>query len=392
LLLFVALFNIPVATAQEENSVSSRPLPQHQRLQQAYNFYDEMASDMHWFEFPLDICLRRGDTSDYIWGIKSNLLILGDLPSQAFIASNEFDSLMYQALIHFQERHGLLADGVFGQATIAAMNVPVAQRMEQLTLNIGRWKTLDTTMSQPYIMVNIPDFTLQVIENNETALQLRVVVGKSSTKTPLLQSTITQVVLNPSWYVPRSIIQNEIVPLQKKNKSYLDMHQMKLYDIRSGKRTAIDPDKVDWSTVSAGNFPYYVEQLPGPANALGRIKFLFPNPFDVYLHDTPQKALFQHPVRMYSHGCVRVEKPVELAAYLLGKDQNLDQKKITQLIDAGEKNKFIKLQKPVPVTITYITAWVDDEWRLHFRNDVYKYDRQEEKVDVAQANVTHVHP
>ncbi|QHT67610.1 L,D-transpeptidase family protein [Rhodocytophaga rosea] len=344
------------------------------QLKLYHQFYSQIDAEQRWTYFPADTVIRPGQASDLIYGIRSNLLLTGDLSATQDLATNTLDSLLVKALAKFQFRHGLTTDGIFGNSTLQAMNVPVSKRVEQISINMERWRTYTGVATQPYIFVNIPDFTLQVIEGDSVALKMKVIVGKKTSKTVLMQSEVKYIVLNPSWNVPQGIAAKEILPLLKKNPHYLTDHQMRIYSKQAGQRTEIHPDSVDWQSMTPANFHYLVEQIPGETNALGKVKFIFPNEYDIYLHDTAQRGLFSKTVRAMSHGCVRVEKPIELAAFLLRNDAAWSAKKINEFIAKGTESTGIRLRTPVPVSINYFTAWTDNNSQLHFRNDIYNYD------------------
>jgi murein L,D-transpeptidase YcbB/YkuD len=244
----------------------------------------------------------------------------------------------------FQLRHGLEPDGVVGPATLRALNVPAADRVRQIELNLERWRWLPRDPGGRHVMVNVAGFELAAVEDGRTALSMRIIVGKTYQRTPLFTSAMTQVVLNPSWHVPASITSKEIVPRLKRDPGYL---------ARQG---------FYWSNGR-------LIQRPGPQNALGRIKFLFPNRFNVYLHDTPSRSLFERTVRTFSHGCMRVEKPLELARWVLGWTPETLEAAL-----ATRRERSIPLPVPLPVHVAYWTAWVDGEGVLQLREDVYGRD------------------
>jgi murein L,D-transpeptidase YcbB/YkuD len=346
------------------------------QLQAFHQQYSKIVSQHNWTYFPADTVLRKGDISDLVYGLRSNLILTGDLAAQDDYATNILDSLLAKAIVKFQIRHGLAADGVFGNATIAASNVAISKRADQIAVNIDRWRTFSQPARQPYIFVNIPDFSLQVIDKDTAALKMKVIVGKKSTKTVEMQRELKYIVLNPSWKVPKGIAAKEILPLQQKNPAYLTQHRMRLYSQQNGQRTEVNPDSLNWQAMTPANFHYLIEQVPGEVNALGKVKFVFPNEHDIYLHDTSQRSLFNKRVRALSHGCVRVEKPVELAAYLLKNDPDWRVKRIKEFIANNSESVGIRLRSPVPIIIAYFTAWVDENAQLHFRDDVYDYDQQ----------------
>jgi L,D-transpeptidase YcbB len=250
----------------------------------------------------------------------------------------------------FQERNGLDADGAVGPGTLEALNVPAADRVRQIEINLDRWRWLPRDLGERYVMVNIAGFALDVIEAGKPALSMRVVAGKPTNRTPMFTGTMTHLVLNPYWNVPSGILKKEILPHIARDPGYLARQNMEM--LPGGK----------------------VRQKPGANNALGKIKFLFPNRFDVYLHDTPSRSLFSRSVRTFSHGCIRVEKPLELAEYLLKEDPAWTPEKIQKALAKG-KESWVKIPNPLPVHLAYWTAWVDDAGVTQFRKDVYGRDK-----------------
>jgi murein L,D-transpeptidase YcbB/YkuD len=287
-----------------------------------------------------------------------------------FIASEIFNNDLANAIRHFQKRHGLKVDGRVGPATLAALNIPVSERIQQILVNMERWRWEPTQLEARHILVNMASFTLEVVEDQQAALSMKVIVGKPSRSTPAFSQAITHMVLNPYWNVPRSIAIRDILPRVRRDPTYLDRQQFHLFRSDNEQTVEIDPNRIDWNDLAPNNFPYLLRQDPGPHNALGRIKFILPNKFSIYLHDTPQRHLFQKEVRSFSSGCVRLEKPLELARHLLNYEQDWDKEKIMGLL-GSQHRKVVKLQKPVPVHIVYRTAWVNQGNVLNFRKDIY---------------------
>ena len=241
----------------------------------------------------------------------------------------------------------------------------------QITRNMERWRWLPQDLGQRYILVDVPAYTLDVVERNQSVLTMRVVVGKPSWPTPVLSASMSYVVLSPDWRVPPNIAARELVPILRANPGYLAQHNMRL---SSGSRT-VDPRSIDWGQVSTKNFPYTLRQEPGPKNPLGTIKFIFPNRFQVYLHDTPSRALFTKPERAFSHGCIRVEKPTELAEYVLR--GVLSRERI--VAGLGKRtSRTVPLAEPLPTYLVYRTVLVKDDGTLQFRPDIYGYDARQE--------------
>ncbi len=287
-----------------------------------------------------------------------------------FIASEIFDNDLADAIRFFQKRHGLKVDGRVGPATLTALNIPVSERIQQILVNMERWRWEPTQMETRHILVNMASFTLEVVEDQQATISMKVIVGKPGRSTPAFSQAMTHIILNPYWNVPRSIAIRDILPRIRRDPTYLDRQQFHLFRSDDEQTVEIDSTRIDWSNLDTTNFPYLLRQDPGPQNALGRIKFMLPNKFSIYLHDTPQRHLFQKEVRSFSSGCVRLEKPLELARHLLDYEQGWDKEKISGLL-GSQHRKVVKLQKPVPVHIVYRTVWVNQGNVLNFRKDVY---------------------
>ena len=249
----------------------------------------------------------------------------------------------------------------------------LARRIRMIELNMERWRWVpDSLLENRYVMVNIPDFSLRVVEGNRTVLAMRVVVGKEFSRTPMFTDEITYMVLNPTWNIPASIAADEILPEVQKDASYLKRNNMRVFSDETDRATELDPADVDWSSLSAEDFRYAIRQDPGPANPVGHVKFMCPNQFNVYLHDTPADQLFNASARDFSHGCIRLEKPVDFAVYLM-KDKGWGPATVTAAFDSAH-NSSVKVPEPLPVRIFYWTVFSDDRGALQFRDDVYGLD------------------
>ncbi|MEM1164500.1 MAG: L,D-transpeptidase family protein, partial [Pseudomonadota bacterium] len=290
-----------------------------------------------------------------------------DVPRQAF-EPTLFDEPMVEALQRFQARHGLNLDGVIGPATLKQLNISPRTRAEQIAVNLERLRWMNRDLGERHILVNLAGFTMAVMNNGTPEFTSRVVVGKARKhQTPEFSETMTYMVVNPSWNVPRSIATKEILPKLRNDPSYLSRKGMRI--------VGADASSIDWSTVTAGTFPGRIVQRPGRGNALGTVKFMFPNRFAIYLHDTPSKRLFNRDVRAYSHGCVRVEKPHEFAAYLLNGQVDNPQGYFNALLKK-RRERHVNLDSPLPVHLTYRSAWIDENGVEQFRGDVYGRDRK----------------
>ena len=282
-----------------------------------------------------------------------------------------FDTIVQQTVIDFQKRNGLEADGIVGKQTLHAINTPFIDRIRQIEINLERWRWLPNNLGDNYLMANIPTFMLYIFEQNDSlVLEKRTVIGKENTQTPVFSELVRYLDLNPYWTVPHSIGTAEILPRLKRSAGYLASKNMELF-LGSKK---LNPFSIDWSKVNRSNFRYTIRQKPSETNALGEVKFLFPNAYNVYLHDTPSKSLFANHERSYSHGCVRLEKPMELAEYLLRDNPKWTAEKLQKQLDK-KKNKRIVLEEPVPIYIVYFTTVSGKNGEIIYGNDIYKQDK-----------------
>ena len=297
--------------------------------------------------------LRPGDSSEIVLQIKQRLLELSDLKLNN--ATQLYDEDLRIAVISFQKRHGLKDDGIIGKTTIVAMNVPYKERIKQLMVNMERSRWVPVSLDRDYLVVNIPEFKLHVNSGDKLLWSCNIVVGKPIHKTAIFSGDLKYVVFSPYWNVPRSIVVNELLKDMKKEPNYLDKHNMEITGYRDG-----IPE---------------IRQKPGPSNSLGQVKFLFPNNYNMYLHDTPAKSLFNEPNRAFSHGCMRVQEPFKLAQFLLRNDSSWDDEKINVAMNAG-KERTVTLSQKVPVFIVYFTAFVDRDGKINFRNDIYERDNR----------------
>jgi len=347
--------------------------PGYVRLKEKLMEYQAIAESGGWPHVPDGPKLLKGSRGKRVAILRQRLIASGDLASMAQENPVIFDHDVEMAIRKFQKRHGLKDDGKVGKLTLKVINVPLETRIRQIALNMDRLRWLSYDMGQNYIFVNVADFSLEVMEDELPVMSMRIIAGKDEQRSCVLSAKMTYLELNPFWRVPDSIATKEILPQIKKNPGYLAQKTIKVFKDWSDNAKEIDPMLVNWSRVRASNLGYKFRQEPGPLNPLGRIKFIFPNECEIYLHDTPARHLFGRTRRDFSHGCIRVEKPIELATYLLRNKETWIQKKILAEIKKG-KRQVVMLPEPVNVHIFYGTVWVDREGVLQFRNDIYHAD------------------
>jgi len=347
------------------------------RLMAALQKYRKIDEKGGWPVVPAGTSLKEGDRSEQVLLLRERLEIPGVFPFWEDNGNNEgkylFDESLVQAVKAFQQRHGLTADGVVGPETLEIMNIPVAERISQIEVNLERRRWMPDALGDPVVIINIPEFMLRFIKNGKEVINSRIVVGKYASNTPAFDSRISHFILNPYWNVPRSIAAEEILPQIQKSEEYLIWEDMKVLSDSKGTTKIVPPWTINWQRMTAGNFNYLIRQDPGPRNPLGRIKFVFPNSFDVYLHDTPARNLFEKTERSFSHGCIRVEHPIELAAFLMPGDPAKSENELQSAAEAGER-KQIRLPRAVGIYILYFTAWVDADGTVQFRKDIYNHD------------------
>lgn len=296
--------------------------------------------------------------------LKHYLYLTGDLKRND--STIVFTDSLMNAIKNFQRRMGLVENGKMDSSMITELNRPIGIRIRQIIINMERLRWMPEKMEADYLLINIPEFKLHVIEGWKEVWASKVVVGQAAKQTTVFKANLSQIILNPYWVVPANIARNEIMPKIKRSPSYLVNYNM---EILSGNEV-IDPSKINWSENKTA---FTIRQKPGKNNALGKILFLFPNSFDIYLHDTPSKNLFEESKRAFSHGCIRVAEPERLALYLLRKNTNWSVEKVDKVLKTNTKTT-ISILPTIPVYITYFTTWVDDTGQLNFRNDVYNLD------------------
>jgi len=329
--------------------------------------YQNIVANGGWPVVPANKRLRLGMVSSDVRKLRERLMISGDLPRSAGI-SDSFDTYVQGAVKRFQARHGMPSDGVLGKFSYAAINVSAQVRLTQLETNLVRLRSMSGFLGDRYVMVNIPAAQIEAVANGRVELRHTAIVGKIDRQTPILNSKIHEVILNPYWTAPRSIIEKDIMPLMRKDPTYLERNAIRLFD---GKGLEVAPETVDWNATEAPKLMF--RQDPGKINAMSSTKINFHNPHAVYMHDTPQQSVFGKLLRFESSGCVRVQNVRELSAWLLKDTPGWDRQAIESGIDSGESMP-IQVEQPVPVYFTYFTAWSSADGVVQFRDDVYRRD------------------
>ncbi len=359
----------PSAQAYVADLVSA--LAGYPRLLQALVQYRSVAGAGGWPALPEGPTLRAGDRDPAVLLLRTRLTREG-MDGASDDHQTLFDPSLEAAVRRFQARHGLDADGAVGPQTRRALNPPASARVDQLIANLERRRWLGEAPGQRQVRVNVASFTLDAIDGADIALSMRVVVGRPYRPTPEFSDRIRYLVLNPYWEVPPRLAAQDKLPLIRRDVGYLAAEHIRVLNGWGERPREIDPADIDWTRMKPP-LPYRLRQDPGPWNALGRIKFMFPNGYDVYLHDTPARALFAHAERGFSSGCIRLENAPALADWLLGDDSRWSPEALRAALDSGI-TRSVNLRTPVPVYLLYWTAWVGSDGTVHFRRDFYDRD------------------
>jgi L,D-transpeptidase YcbB len=344
--------------------------PLYVQLKQELSRYQAAVGSTDLSPIPPGPTLKPGASDSRVPLLRKRLIASGDLDASAATDSLEYDPTLVAAVGSFQQRMGLEGDGVLGPGSIAELNVPAADRIRQMRVNLDRGRVLLRDLPDDFVVVNIAGFNVYFVRGGKVLWQSRVQVGKPYRRTPIFRSEIGYLVLNPTWTVPPGILANDILPAARRDPSAITRKGLKVIDANGQE---LQPESIDWTQFKGGNIPYTLRQDPGPKNALGRVKLMFPNSYSVYLHDTPSQELFERTERSFSSGCVRVERVLELAELLLNDPQRWNQQSIARVLESGETTN-VTLSKKVPVLLVYWTAWVDPKGRTNFRHDIYGSD------------------
>jgi len=374
------LFLQEIITSADPSSYFAGLQPQHQFytfLKIGLSRYLSIKAGGGWPVIEAGKTLRPGDSDEKIPHLRRRLLIEGDYREIRHDDGDlVYDAELIEAVRVFQQRHGLKSDGIIGKETYRQLQSTVDAAIEKITINLARWRWMDHDLGSNYVLVNIANFDLIGVKENETDLHLSVVVGANRHQTPVFSSLIQYVEFNPFWTIPVSIATKEELPALRKDPYHLQKRNVRLLSGWEADAHEIDSTKIDWLNVSERQMRSYVlRQDPGPGNALGYIKFVFPNNYSIYLHDTPHRNLFAENRRNFSHGCIRVSTPELLADFLLrGPDSGWDKEKIMDAISTG-KNRVEILPVKMPIHLTYQTAWGDAAGTVHFNADIYDRDK-----------------
>jgi murein L,D-transpeptidase YcbB/YkuD len=342
----------------------------YENIKTALARYRAFADWGGWKPVPEGPTLRAGDRDPRVVALRRRLSVTEDLPTSASLDSAEFDAVVDAAVKRFQSRHHLTPDGVVGRTTLTELNVPVERRIDQLRVTLERARWVGGESPKKAVVVNIAAFRVQVFDNRKVVWTTRAQVGKEFRKTPIFRGKMTYVQFNPTWTVPPTILRKDILPKAIPDPDYLTKRGFEILD-NAGNR--VDPGSLDWSRFTPENFPYVLRQGPGPTNAMGLVKFMFPNPHFVFLHDTTSRSKFDAEVRTFSSGCIRVEHPLDLAEVILADPEQWSRAKIDDLIETG-RTRNVFLDDPLPVYLVYWTAGMDAEGRVVFWRDIYGRD------------------
>lgn len=349
--------------------------PQYYLLKQELARYLKFKSlNIAKIDYDKDSTYTVSDSSTAVFYLKKHLQAMGDL-SRYTEPTGIYDSSVYLAVKRFQYRHAIEETGIANKETLKKLNTNANEYINKIRLNLERSKWKKYELSRKEIVVNIPDFRVYYFENQHIINSMRVVVGKKTSPTPVFSDTLEYVVFNPTWGVPYSIASKEMLYKLRRNANYLANNGYVLH--ANSTKSIVDSRKVNWFKVTENNFPYSIMQKSGKDNSLGKIKFLFPNNFHVYLHDTPEQKLFLRAKRAYSHGCIRLQCPETMAFYVLQGVKNWDRKHISESLGKNTtQHVALPTTNQIPIHISYTTAWLNSAGQLHLREDIYNYDKE----------------
>jgi murein L,D-transpeptidase YcbB/YkuD len=351
----------------------------YQLLKKQLHHYREIAHDGGWNIIEPGPVLESGIQHKQVLQLRQRLEISNDLVESNMSEMDIFNTGLKQAVIRYQQRHGLKADGRVGPVTRQSLNIPVQEKIRQIRINMERWRWMPRNLGKRYLVVNMTGFELYIMNRGSTVLDMPVIIGKAYRSTPSFSGLISVMEYNPYWTIPTSIALQDFIPRQVNDPDFFQKKSIRLFRGWGENAREIDPHQVNWRKLDKENFPYWLRQDPGPKNALGQVKFLFSNPYEIYLHGTPDQHLFDRVVRTFSSGCIRVKDPVKLAAYLLNDGTQQMEEEVLTNIHLGS-NQSIVLPVAVPIYLVYWTVWVDPQGRVNFRDDIYHRDSQLHKL------------
>lgn len=366
-----------VANNESITAVLQQLPPRHSGyllLKKRLQLYRNSVQQGGWQKLEWGPVLERGMQHGQVAQLRQRLQMTDDLQKDLSPGIDIFNHELEQAVMRYQQRHGLVVDGKVGPQTRRSLNIPADDRIMQIRINMERWRWMPRKLGKRYLVVNMAGFELYIMENGSQVLSMPVIIGKSYRSTPSFSGIVSYMEYNPYWTIPVNLVFADIIPRQIKDPAYLEKRSIKMYRGWKNARE-IDPQTVDWRKLDKEHFPYWLRQEPGPKNALGQVKFIFSNPYEVYLHGTPDKHLFNRVVRTFSSGCIRIKDPVRLAAYLLNDGSQQKEEDVLANIHLGT-NQGVTLPIAVPIYLVYWTAWVDQRGAMNFRDDIYKRDSQ----------------
>jgi len=372
-------FDQPAEASYVASDTSSDPMLSANsvsKLNQAMSRYKDIVDNGGWPEIPEGRNMQIGSRDERVTILRQRLMSEGDLKATSQYLFH-FDSAVEQAVRNFQVRYGLPANGIVDEITLEKLNIPAYVRYGAIQSNISRLHKQLKGLKGRYVVVNIPAAQIEAVENGRVFSRHRAVVGKIDRPTPVLNSKISQINFNPYWHVPKSIARRDLIPLIRKDMSYLTRNDIRIYDSWGG--VEIDPETIDWETITENDIVF--RQDPGNNNAMASVKINFSNKHAVFLHDTPSKSLFGKYIRTFSSGCVRVERVHDLVDWLIAGQEGIDRGQINQITFNVER-KDVDLKRPVPLKMIYMTAWAKDDGKVHFRDDIYQLDQ----ADLAAVN------
>ena len=409
-----ASFSLPDYVGKIENKIHNQELfqlvhkltPHHDgyaALREKFNLYYELAENENWL--PLSLTqhsgdeLKLGDSSLLVNALKERLKLLGDYKSSPFdwwlgehhqntdttsseqpeVIADIFDKRVQDALKQFQSRHHIADTGELNEETLSLLNTPPEAIAQRISFNMKRWRHLPKNIPDRYILVNMANYQLEMVEDDAVKLEMKVIIGKTHRRTPILTESMSTVVLSPTWNVPHRIAVGDILPKVRRDRNYLKKNHLQVIKGWGYPEKIVAPHDVNWSRFSRGSQPYRLRQSPGSHNSLGHVKFMLPNNQSIYLHDTSHRELFAKDMRALSSGCVRVEKPIELASFILQNHSGWNKNRIEKTINR-RKTTYIPLKEKLPVYLLYWTTWVDKNGYLNVRPDVYNRDHMNKRI------------